>query len=335
MEENVLAQTTAAETPALQFRLFNPTEKGFLKRIEWNREELERAVQEKVAEYAGIVYTDDTIQMAKKDRATLNSLAKAINKRRIEIKKIINAPYDTFEKEIREITTLISEQSAQIDKQVKEYEAIQKSKRREAIMKYMITTFRECVPDFADVDAEKFYDSRWENITAKESEWKAAIDASAERVRYDIQVINDVEDEFLETVYGVYRKTFALSKAMSKLQELRKQKKMILEQERRRREAEEIREAQAEKTRLEHELRRQEVLRRQMQETSSDAKDSTEQKESTTYTEEKTAPEAHKAQGSTEKRYKASFTVYGTKDQIMALKEFMIENNIKFGKVER
>lgn len=32
---------------------------------------------------------------------------------------------------------------------------------------------------------------------------------------------------------------------------------------------------------------------------------------------------------------KASFTVYGTKAQIMALREYMVQNNIKFGKVEK
>lgn len=35
------------------------------------------------------------------------------------------------------------------------------------------------------------------------------------------------------------------------------------------------------------------------------------------------------------KQYKASFTVYGTKSQIMVLRQFMIDNNIRFGKVEK
>ena len=35
------------------------------------------------------------------------------------------------------------------------------------------------------------------------------------------------------------------------------------------------------------------------------------------------------------KQYKASFTVYGTKAEIMDLKQFMIEHKIKFGKVEK
>ena len=35
------------------------------------------------------------------------------------------------------------------------------------------------------------------------------------------------------------------------------------------------------------------------------------------------------------KQYKASFTVFGTKEQIMAVKQYMINNNIRFGKVER
>ena len=35
------------------------------------------------------------------------------------------------------------------------------------------------------------------------------------------------------------------------------------------------------------------------------------------------------------KIYKASFTIRGTKAQILAVKEFMMKNNIQFGKVEK
>ena len=35
------------------------------------------------------------------------------------------------------------------------------------------------------------------------------------------------------------------------------------------------------------------------------------------------------------KIYKASFTIRGTKAQILSVKEFMIKNNIQFGKVEK
>lgn len=35
------------------------------------------------------------------------------------------------------------------------------------------------------------------------------------------------------------------------------------------------------------------------------------------------------------KQYKASFTIYGTMEQIMGVKQYMIDNNIRFGKVEK
>lgn len=80
----------------MEFRLINPTEKGFLKHIEWNREELEAAVKEKVAEYSGMAYTEETMKAAKNDRAELNKLLKAIEDRRKKVKEAINKPYAAY-----------------------------------------------------------------------------------------------------------------------------------------------------------------------------------------------------------------------------------------------
>ena len=48
-----------------------------------------------------------------------------------------------------------------------------------------------------------------------------------------------------------------------------------------------------------------------------------------------TSAGSKKAVEADSKPCKASFTVYGTKAQIMALREYMVQHNIKFGKVEK
>lgn len=54
-------------------RLVNPTEDGFLQRIDWNKAELEANVRSIVAAYQGLAYTEDTISDAKNDRAALEN----------------------------------------------------------------------------------------------------------------------------------------------------------------------------------------------------------------------------------------------------------------------
>ena len=122
--EAEVVETAVVPAGKMEFRLINPTEDGFLRRIQWNKEELEAAVRAKIAGYENVVYTEENIKAAKNDRAELNKLIKAIEERRKQVKNIINEPYAVFEAELKEITALINEPVALIDQQVKAFEEI-------------------------------------------------------------------------------------------------------------------------------------------------------------------------------------------------------------------
>lgn len=117
--EAEVVETAVVPAGKMEFRLINPTEDGFLRRIQWNKEELEAAVRAKIAGYENVVYTEENIKAAKNDRAELNKLIKAIEERRKQVKNIINEPYTVFEAELKEITALINEPVALIDQQAK------------------------------------------------------------------------------------------------------------------------------------------------------------------------------------------------------------------------
>ena len=55
--------------------------------VRFNYEDIKKWVTEKTAEYKRVVYTPETISLAKQDRATLNKVAKAISDEKIRIKK--------------------------------------------------------------------------------------------------------------------------------------------------------------------------------------------------------------------------------------------------------
>ena len=77
----------------LRLEISNPNGEQFPSKIEWNKEEFMQLVSSMIGQYKGLVYTEEQMKLAKKDRASLNALKKAISDRRIEIKNAIMAPY--------------------------------------------------------------------------------------------------------------------------------------------------------------------------------------------------------------------------------------------------
>jgi hypothetical protein len=86
--EAEVVETAVVPAGKMEFRLINPTEDGFLRRIQWNKEELEAAVRAKIAGYENVVYTEENIKAAKNDRAELNKLIKAIEERRKRLSRL-------------------------------------------------------------------------------------------------------------------------------------------------------------------------------------------------------------------------------------------------------
>ena len=120
---------------ALELRIISPSEEGFVKAIVWNHEEIEKAVAEKMSYYKGLVYTDDQIIEAKKDRAALNKFIAALKAKDREIKKLCLQPYEEFHEKMLQIIAQVEEPATLIDNQVKEYEESQKATKLEEIKK--------------------------------------------------------------------------------------------------------------------------------------------------------------------------------------------------------
>lgn len=375
VEGEIVSEVAVEQPGKMEFRLINPTEDGFLKEIRWNKEELDAAVRKKTADYENVVYTEDNIKQAKTDRAELNKLSSAIDERRKEVKKIINAPYAVFESEVKEILELIQEPIAAIDRQVKVFEDRQKEEKKKSIR----AAYDEVIGDLSAVlPFEKVFDSRYLNQTYKLNTAQAEVREKIEKVRTDLDTIDGLESKYKINAKDVYIKTFDLSKALAENKRLSdleakleadKRRKAEEEAERQRREEERRKAAQEEAERQ----RREEKCRRAAQEEAEQQKREEERRKTAREKAraESIQPEAEsKAEASkvTErknegnvpaannivsapagdaavsdpfslqkevKQYKASFTIFGTKEQIMAVKQYMINNNIRFGKVEK
>ena len=110
------------------------TEKPTPGLISWNHEEIKKEVAERVEKYKTLVYTDEQIGEAKKDVAELRKFTKALEDKRKEIKKECLAPYETFEKQVKEIIAVVNEPIELINTQVREFDEKQKSDKAKKII---------------------------------------------------------------------------------------------------------------------------------------------------------------------------------------------------------
>lgn len=321
-----------------------PDEGKFLQKIGWNKQEIMEAVASITEQYEGLTYTDEQMAAAKKDRATLNSLRKAISDRRIEVKKALLAPYDAFEAEVKEVVALIDKPIAMIDKQTSAYEEkIKEDKRTE-----LIAFFKENVGELDGVlTFDMIFNPKWLNKTASVKSCKDDITSAIQKTETDIRAI----ETMIEEKYRAYAKDFYFRKdrnmtavlnevgRMRELDRKAEEEKAAREEEQRRREQEASKAAQAinPPSEPEKQQKKAENVTETPESVTNPAENVSEQPES----EQKQAENAQAVvdpfadKDTDTKIYKASFTIRGTKAQILSVKEFMIANNIQFGKVEK
>ena len=111
-------------------------EDGFIKKIDWNYEDLKAEIETRTAEYAASVYNDDSIKNAKDDRAKLNKLKDALEGKRSSVRKQMLEPYEIFSSEIKSLTVLIDKAISNIDGQVKDYESRQRKMKEAKIREF-------------------------------------------------------------------------------------------------------------------------------------------------------------------------------------------------------
>ncbi len=211
--------------------------------ISFNYEELKTEVEKKMNEYETCVYTDDTIKLAKADRAELNKLKKSINDKRLELERAYNKPFAEFKAKVNEIIGIIDKPIEIIDRRVKEYEAEQKEKRRTEVQEYIA----------AMENAELFtsaWDDRWLNASTSIKKIKEEISEMDARFTRDLNVLNEFSEYSFEAVEK-YKQTHDLTAAIEETKRLAElaRRKAEFEEQRAKREAEEA----AERERLANE----------------------------------------------------------------------------------
>ncbi len=137
---------------------------------------LKQELADRLDYYKSLIVTEDGIKDAKADKANLNKLKTAIDSQRKEAKRQTMALYEPLEKECKELLAMIDEPIAAIDGQLKAFDEKKKAEKFAALAEFF-----EQINTLDFVKLEHVLNPKWGNVTMKldtlKSEMSGAIQA--------------------------------------------------------------------------------------------------------------------------------------------------------------
>lgn len=197
---------------ALEIRVTSPTDDAFVEHIVWNADEIAQEVAAKVGYYKNLVYTEDQVAEAKKDRAKLRKFVTALKNKDREIKDRCLAPYEEFHNQMLKIIYLVEEPAALIDKQVKEYEEGQKQQKIAAI-----SDLFEKKGFQPWVTLDRIMNPKWLNKTYSIKQIDADLTTIQHKIGEDILLING-QKEGMQAALSEYKRTMDVSASVAAAQ---------------------------------------------------------------------------------------------------------------------
>lgn len=179
--------------------------------IIWNEDEVRRNIDEKLAKYAGRVYTPESIKDAKTDRAEVNSWDKQLGAAVTAAKKLYMKPLEDFQQSIKEMQSHCKEISSAIDAQVKAVEQAEKEEKASTLK----LIYRDNIGELESlIPFERLLNTRWLNKTFDLSDAKKALCQSIENVRSDLDFIRETCGEDVEPCTTEYLRNLSTNEAV-------------------------------------------------------------------------------------------------------------------------
>lgn len=205
--------------------------------VSCNFAEVEAYIKERLKEYDGAVFTEESKGYAKKELAKLRAEKKELNDNLREAKKKYMAPWDAFEPKAKELINLFDEPIILIDGQVKAFEE-DRIEQKKALIEAIYT---ELVGDLADIiPLGRIYNPKWENATMKEKAIREEVLAQATAARIALDTIRGMRSDAESKALDVYKQTLSLPEAISCINAYEAQKAEILRKEQERQREEEL-----------------------------------------------------------------------------------------------
>lgn len=195
--------------------------------ISTNLDTLKQELEEIAKNYEGVVVSEDTIPLAKKDLASLRALVKEVEDRRKAVKKEWNQPYADFEAEVKNALAIINKPIDLINEQLKEFELQRKADKEQHVREIYaenIREYEEYLP-FSEI-----FDEKWLNVSTTDKDIIFDINAKLTQVKIDLEAIKALQSEFEDEVIKAYKESGnRLSTAIQRNTQLIIAKKMATE----------------------------------------------------------------------------------------------------------
>lgn len=195
------------------------------RQILFNYEELKQELVEKASFYETLVYTDDQIQDARKEKAKLNKLKKAFNDERLRMEREYMQPFNEFKDKINEFIGIIDTSVSAIDRQIKEYEAEKKQKKME-----QITELWNSLDVPKGLTLEKVFNERMLNVSFGIRQVQTWFDDAIRKFKRDMDTLANLPEYGFEAQQE-YLSSLDMAKAMDEVNKLSKMARMKAEHE--------------------------------------------------------------------------------------------------------
>lgn len=212
----------------MELRLKRPIEELIPALIEWNNEDLLTEVRRLMKSYDGKVYVGNSaMREMKEDKAKINKFVKALTDGRISIRRIYEAPYLKFKKQVDEVISEADRVAEQIDRQIEETEREEKARKYDELKAY----WERCSAELLQVvPYEKIHKEKWLNATVSVRNAMLEINDAINNIRTNrmtIQAMKNITDEEKERILTLYFRTLDFGEAIRQNEAYKEEKTRV------------------------------------------------------------------------------------------------------------
>lgn len=186
-------------------------ERPVIPAMSWNKDEVQKNLDEMLAAYTGRVYTPDSIKSAKADRALIRKWKTQLGSALTAANKLYTDSLEEFKASIREMQAQCTKVADAIDAQVKAVEQAEKEEKAASLR----LVYQDCIGELIPlISFERLLDKQWLNKTYDLSKASKDLRQAVENARSDIKFIRETCGEDAEPCTTEYLRSLCVNDAI-------------------------------------------------------------------------------------------------------------------------
>lgn len=195
----------------MQEELTVRVERPAIPAMSWNKDEVERNLDEMLEAYKGRVYTPESIKSAKDDRAKINKWSRQLGAALTAAKKMYMDPLNDFTSGIKEMQGKCAVAAGAIDAQVKAVEEAERQDKADALR----AVYADCIGELRElIPFDRLLVPQWLNKTYDLAKASRELRKSVETRREELRLIRENCGEDTEACTTEYLRELNLNAAL-------------------------------------------------------------------------------------------------------------------------